>query len=408
MSPQAPAIQNGPPPGHPAAMGPPINDITAAPAAPAPDRVGQGTAIEQSRAVAEVQGSIVLARQYPRDSAAAIKNMRESCAQPRLAERAFFRFKRGGANVSGASVHVARDLARCWGNVVYGVKELRRDDEYSQSEMLAYAWDLETNARAETMFIVPHKRDKKGGPQKLVDMRDIYENNANNGARRLRECIFAMLPPWFVEEAKEILTSTLENGGGKSLDQRIADCISLYGEFGITSLDLEAKIGREHGRWTAQDIAALGVIIKSIHRGEVSKEDEFPNAGNPVTAAAINAQAEGGNGVKAPEVPPVDSQAENSDPVAPPAPPPEPPEQAAAWPPQIPVPAGENGADWKIFATNFVNVLNTTKTVDEMNSLWSAHDGPLNNLQTAAAKEYSRIKSAYQTRQIQLANPLSA
>jgi hypothetical protein len=58
----------------------------------------------------------------------------------------------------------------------------------------------------------------------LVDMRDIYENNANNGARRLREAIFAILPAWFKEEAKELCSKTLEGGGDKPLAQRIADC----------------------------------------------------------------------------------------------------------------------------------------------------------------------------------------
>lgn len=252
---------------------------------PAPNRIGQGTAVEQSRAAAEVQAAVVVAQQCPRDLQAAIAEMRQSCQQMTLAERAFFRFPRGGQTVSGASVHLARELARCWGNIQYGLTELRRDDEYGQSEMQAFAWDVQTNSRNSSTFIVPHKRDTKGGGQKLTDLRDIYENNANNGARRVREAIFAILPPWFVEEAKELCNQTLKNGGGKPLDQRIADAIRLFGTIGVTAEQIETKLNRQSAKWTEHDVAQLGVIYKSLQRGEVTIGDEFPQP--RVTAAEI-------------------------------------------------------------------------------------------------------------------------
>ena len=93
---------------------------------------------------------------------------------------------------------------------------MRRDDEYGQSEMLALAWDVQTNTRSSNTFIVPHRRDTRNGPKALTDQRDIYENNANNAARRLREAIFAVLPTWFVEEAKDICNQTLNDGGGEA------------------------------------------------------------------------------------------------------------------------------------------------------------------------------------------------
>jgi hypothetical protein len=242
----------------------------------APARIGQGTAVEQSRAVAEVQAAIVVAQQCPRNVQAAVAEMRQSCQQKGLAERAFFRYSRGGSTVSGPSVHLARELARCWGNIQYGLAELRRDDEYGESEMQAFAWDVQTNARSSQAFIVPHKRDVKGGPKKLVDLRDIYENNANNGARRLREAIFSVLPAWFVEEAKDICTRTITDGGGRPLPQRIADAIRLFEGLGVTADRIEQKLGRQSGRWTEFDVAQLGVTYKSVQRGEVTIDEEFP------------------------------------------------------------------------------------------------------------------------------------
>lgn len=240
----------------------------------APSRLGQGTAIEQSRAVAEVEAAIVVAMRHPRNVPAAIEAMRESCRRKELADRAFFRYKRGSGVITGPSVHLARELARVWGNIQYGLTELRRDDDFGQSEMLAFAWDVQTNSRCSSVVINPH-RGYTGG-RELTDLRDIYENNANVGARRVREAIFAVLPAWFTEEAKDICTKTIADGGGVPLPQRIANAIEVFGNLGITVAQLEDKLGAPTAKWTDQDVAQLRVIRQSLLRGEISRDDEFP------------------------------------------------------------------------------------------------------------------------------------
>lgn len=253
-----------------------MNQPIPVPSNNAPSRIGQGTAVEQSRAAAEVQAAVVVAQQCPRNIQAAVAEMRESCKQQGLAERAFYRYPKGGQTITGASVHLARELARVWGNVQYGLVEMRRDDDYGQSEMQAFAWDVQTNSRNSSTFIVPHRRDTRNGPQQVTDMRDIYELNTNNGARRVREAIFAILPPWFVEEAKDLCNATLRDGGGKPLAQRIADAIKAFEGLGVTADRIEARFDRESGKWTEHDVAQLLVIFKSIQRGEITAEDEFP------------------------------------------------------------------------------------------------------------------------------------
>jgi hypothetical protein len=262
-----------------------IDIPTAGQVARTADFIGQATAVEQARAVAEVQAAIVVAQQCPRNIQQAVAAMRESCAQKALAERAFFRYSRGGSQVTGPSVHLARELARCWGNIQYGITELRRDDAAGISEMMAFAWDVQTNTRAANAFVVPHRRDTKTGAKALTDMRDIYENNANNGARRLREAIFAVLPTWLTEEAKDLCSATLTNGGGKPLATRIADAIKAFEGKGITVDQLEQKIGRASGKWTEHDVAQIGVTFKSLDRGEITVDEEF--APKRVTAAEI-------------------------------------------------------------------------------------------------------------------------
>lgn len=267
-------------------------ELVAAPPAPTPAHIGQRTAVEQSRAVAEVQAAIVVAQQCPRNVQLSIGAMKDSCAVPALAERAFFRYSRGGGQITGPSVHLARELARCWGNVQYGISELRRDDREGISEMQAWAWDVQTNTRSVMDFIVPHLRDKRGGPERLTDVRDIYENNANHGARRLREAIFAILPAWFTEEAKDLCVKTLTDGGGKPLAQRVADAIGAFGKLGVTVADIERKLGRASKDWTELDVATLTTVYRSLQRGETTREEEFPDAPDAVKTTTAELLAE--------------------------------------------------------------------------------------------------------------------
>lgn len=260
-------------------------------------RIGQGTAIEQSRAVAEVQAAVYLARQFPRDEAEATRSMENSCRQLFVAERAFFRLPRAGEVVTGPTIHLARELARCWGHIHYGPAEMRRDDEHGQSEMMAYAWDVQSGTRSFATFIVPHKRDKKDWntkktvPVELSTTQEIYENNANNAARRLREQIFAVLPSWFTERAKQLCHETLEAGNGKPIEERRAACIAGFAGLGITEKQLEKKLELQSLRWSGHEVAQLAVIFGALQRGEISKDVEFPPDATAITTNDITGGA---------------------------------------------------------------------------------------------------------------------
>ncbi len=237
-----------------------------------PHAASQTTQIEQARAIAEVQAAVVVAQQCPRDMARAETEMRDACGRLALANRAFYRVPNRG---SGPSVNLARELARIFGNVQYGVHELRRDDRAGVSEIQAFAWDVQTNTRSTRTFQVPHQRMVKGERKPLVDLGDVYLNNQNIGARAVRECIYTVLPTWFVEEAESVCRTTLRDGDGKPLKDRVEDAIRLFAEKGIKQTQLEEKLGRKRGQWDGGDIAALQVLYMSMQRGEVSIDEEF-------------------------------------------------------------------------------------------------------------------------------------
>lgn len=242
-----------------------------------PEFIGQVTAVEQARAVAEVHAAVVVAQQVPRDMGRAIAEMRHACGRLGLASRAFYSVPNRG---SGSTVHLARELARIFGNVQYGVHELRRDDAAGISEVQAFAWDVERNTRSTRTFVVPHARMKKvnGQPtrEKLTDLGDIYLMNQNVGARAVRECVFTILPRDFVDEAEDICRQTLEHGEGKPLVERVGEMIQAFADVGVKVEQLETKLGLKRGSWTPGDVAQMGIAFRSIQRGETTKEDEFP------------------------------------------------------------------------------------------------------------------------------------
>jgi len=249
----------------------------------------QSTQIEQTRAVAEVQSALTVARMNPRYEIGARAEMRAACAMPALAEAAFFSYPRGGETVSGPSIHLATELARCWGNVDAGIKELSRDDVKGESEMAAYAWDLQTNTRSTTNFLVPHRRNTRKGDRALTDLRDVYENNANMGARRLRECIFRVLPKAFVEEAKAVCMETIQHGGGVPIEKRREQLLEAFAAMDVTRNQIERKAGRAADQLTAFDISGLRVIYGSIKNGELRIAEAFEDdVGVDLTAEITN------------------------------------------------------------------------------------------------------------------------
>ena len=253
------------------------------------DRLGQATAVEQSRAIAQVQAAAVMARQFPRSTQAAISEMRDACGRTELAKRAFFKFPRGGESVTGASVYLARELARIWGNIDYGLNELRRDDVHGQSEMQAYAWDLQTNARSTRTFVIEHARDTKQGRKQLTDLRDISDNNNNFGARAVREMIFATLPQWFTDMAQEVCRETLKNGGGVPLPTRVANALAAYKRARITPSQLATRVGTEPDAWTHEDVTDLEILYRSLQNREITRDEAFPETESTVTAEELAA-----------------------------------------------------------------------------------------------------------------------
>ena len=238
------------------------------------DRINQGTvAIEASRAIAEAQWKLVIAKRFPRDEVAAYAKVMEACQRPKMAEKAFYAFPRGGQTVEGATIRFAEELARCWGNIDYGIKELSRDD--GKSEMQAYAWDLETNAQSVQNFTNPHQREQGKKMVTLTSQRDIYENNANMATRRLRARILAILPSWFVEDCIAECKKTLAGQNDTPLVDRVKKMVVQFAKLGVTQEQIEHRLKRKIDTMNADDFTEYIGIYNAIKQNESRISDWF-------------------------------------------------------------------------------------------------------------------------------------
>ena len=229
-------------------------------------------AIEASKAVQEVQASLIIAKRFPRDEIAAQQKINNACLRPGLAEAAIYTYSRGGTEISGPSIRLAEAIAQYWGNIDFGWREVERRG--IESTVQAYAWDKETNTRREMSFTVKHVRNTKKGSYPLTDERDIYENNANNASRRMRACILSLVPGDIVDEAVLTCEKTLET----KIDltpERMNNMVKGFEGYGVTRAQIEKRIQRNLDAIAPAQFAALGKIYNSIRDGISKPSDWF-------------------------------------------------------------------------------------------------------------------------------------
>ena len=232
------------------------------------------------RQTQEVQGQIIMAKKFPRDYVASCRRIMQACQRKGLAEKAMYEYQRGGQKVVGASIRLAEALAQNWGNMSFGIVEL--EQRAGESQVMAYAWDLETNTRQEKIFSVPHIRSTKKGNQLLTDPRDIYEMVANQGARRLRACILGIIPGDVVEDAIAQCSKTLLDGETKPVIDLVKDMASIFErEFSVPIEAIEKYIGCKSSAFTMNDLVRLKRVYTSLKDGMARPEEIFglPEAG---------------------------------------------------------------------------------------------------------------------------------
>lgn len=220
---------------------------------------------------AEIRAAITVALRFPRNEDRAFEKLMRSCQRPAFAEDASYSFPRGGQDVTGPSVYLAREAARVWGNIRHGVYVVTDDEEVRTIE--AFSWDLETNTKivAQDTFRKLIYR-KKGGWIK-PDERDLRELTNRRGAILKRNCILETLPKDLIEDALAMSEATLKKGAEQNPEAARKKLILAFSGINVTPEMLEQKIGHHLAQCSPAELAELRRIYKSIADGNSTWSD---------------------------------------------------------------------------------------------------------------------------------------
>ena len=236
---------------------------------------------EIQKSIAETQASLLIAQKFPRNQKQAMDRILIACQRQAVAENGIYSYNRGGTDIEGASIRLAEVIAQNWGNISFGIKELSRTE--NESEMLSYAWDLETNVRQERKFIVKHWRDTRQGGYKIKDERDIYEKTANYGSRRTRACILGIIPADVIETAMKQCNETLKSKADTS-PESIKKLLEKFKILKVSKEMIEKRIQRNIDSITPAQIIQFRKIYNSLKDGLSIIEDWFDISLKPQSA----------------------------------------------------------------------------------------------------------------------------
>jgi hypothetical protein len=227
-----------------------------------------------AKSLAEVQGKVFMAKQFPRQMDVVQAKIQQSCERKSLAEVAEYEYTKGGTTINGASIKLLETIAQCYGNIHSTWKEISRDSQNHKSMCIAEAWDLENNVSSTLEFEVSHYRDTKGGPVLVTSERDLYELVASNAARRLRKCLENIVPRDIVDDARRICDETLVSK--VDVQKGIDKALEVFKEtYGISLKQIETYFGMGRQGFTKNTYVKLQKLFISFRDGVADPSEVF-------------------------------------------------------------------------------------------------------------------------------------
>lgn len=270
------------------------------------------TASDSAAAQAEIQSALVLANRFPRNEDTAFQKLMRACNRTTFAQGASYSFPRGGAKVTGPSVNLAREAARVWGNIRYGIEVVR--DDTATRKIRGWAWDLQTNTKvaAEDEFAKLIQRKGKGWI--VPDERDLRELTNRRGAILVRNCILQLLPYDLIEDAANTALQTLRADSAKDPDGQRKQLLASFDALNVSAEQIEKYLGHPIKEASPAQLADLRQVWKSISDGNSTWAEYMPKEapGKDVSVEDLVKTKEESKPVD-PEVLPAEEVAEESD-----------------------------------------------------------------------------------------------
>lgn len=234
---------------------------------------------------AEIDQQISTAKKYPRsikrftDEATAMVTLNES-----IARQCIYALPRDGKVVEGASARFAEIIASAWGNCRAGARVVNESGEFITAQGVFH--DLERNVAI--TYEVQRRITNKKGQRFSADMIGVTGNAASSIA--LRNAILKGVPKAFWEHMYQHARAVVA-GDVRTLATKRAEAIKQFQIYGVTEVQILAKLGREGvADIGLDDLVILFGMLTAIRDGDTTPEQAFaaegeaPKQGQPPAA----------------------------------------------------------------------------------------------------------------------------
>lgn len=232
--------------------------------------------MDGAAAVAEVLGAMTLSKKFPRNMEKVKKDLFSLCQNKDFAESSFWQVPRKGKMLEGASIRLAEAAALAMTNIHYGITTALGEDQNSTT-FTVYALDLESNTKVSRTFTRKHERNVKGKIYPIFDPNAVYELIASDSSKRLRVCLFGVIPGYLIDAALEKCKETLRLE--KNKDETVQKIVQAFQEHDVSRTDLEKYLDKQLSEINSNDLMLLRGALNGIKQGITTKEDIFKKEG---------------------------------------------------------------------------------------------------------------------------------
>lgn len=236
----------------------------------------QESSIVYNQDRANIDSQVATAKAYPRDIKKAVTNaIFISTMDNETAASCTYSVPRGGKPITGPSVHLARILVQCWGNVRIDAKVVDITDKHVISE--STCWDIENNVAVKIQ--VRRSIMTKNG--RMNDDMITVTGNAGN-AIAYRNAVYNVIPKSVIEKVYKSATGLLTgdiSDETKLIKKRNQVVEGLKKAYGVSDEEILKAVGKSQIEYIGPDeIVVLIGIGTAIKEGDTTIDEAFrPN-----------------------------------------------------------------------------------------------------------------------------------
>jgi hypothetical protein len=243
---------------------------------------GMDVVYQQDKATIDMQ--ISTAKAYPRNIKRATENsITVVTMDTDTASTCTYAVPRGGKQITGPSIHLAKILAQFWGNLRIEAKVINIDAKHITSQAVAY--DLENNLAIK----VEVKRSITGKYGRFNDDMITVTGNAGNSIA-MRNAILSVIPRAVVDkvynEAKKTITGDISDAT-KLMAKRKKVLDQFKDVYNVTEAEVLKSIGKASiDHIDADNLVTLIGIGQAIKDGDTTIEEAFKSKVKDKTTTA--------------------------------------------------------------------------------------------------------------------------